>query len=328
MIARLLAVAIIAALLGGPVAAAAQPAAKVWRIGWLSNASPTTGRGLPRDTIKVALRERGYVEGQNVSVEFRWAEDTPDRLSELARALVRHDVDVIVAVGPPAIRAAQQATTAVPIVMMTSGDPVGLGFVRSLAHPGGNVTGVSFLGEELSGKLLELLKQAVPRVSRVAVVWNPGNTAHAAYWREVRTAAKSLGVTLQSLEVGRSDEFARAFERATQEHADALLFLLDPLFSANSTRIADLAKGSQLPTIYGLRQLAEAGGLMAYGPSTAVMVRHAASYVDRILKGAEPGDLPVEQPTKFELVINANTARALGVTIPPAVLARADELIQ
>jgi putative ABC transport system substrate-binding protein len=262
------------------------------------------------------------------SLEFRWADGAPDRLSQFATELARLNVDAIVAIGPPAIQAARQATGTVPIVMATSGDPVGLGFVGSLARPGGNVTGVSFLGDELGGKLLELLKQAVPRMSRVAVLWNSTNGAHAGYLRDVQAAARSLGVTLQSLDIRESDEFERALGRARSEHADALLLLLDPLFTANLRLIADFATKSRLPAIYGLRQLVDAGGLMAYGPSLVEVNRRVALYLDKILKGAKPADLPVEQPTKFEPIVNLKTAKALGLTIPPSVLARADEVIQ
>jgi putative ABC transport system substrate-binding protein len=274
------------------------------------------------------LRELGYVEGQNVAYELRWADGSRDRLAAFATELVRLKVDAIVAVGPPAIQAAKEATSVVPIVMVTSGDPAGLGFVGSLARPGGNVTGVSFLGEELTGKLLELLKQAVPRTSRVAVLWNPANGAHPGYLRDAEAAARFLGVTLQPVEIRGSQEFERALGRAHREHADALLLLLDPLFTASLRLIVDFATKSRLPTIYGLRQLIDAGGLMAYGPSLAQMNRRAAGFVDRILKGARPGDLPVEQATTFELIINLKTAKALGLTIPQSVLLRADEVIQ
>jgi putative ABC transport system substrate-binding protein len=212
--------------------------------------------------------------------------------------------------------------------MMTSGDPVGAGFVANLAHPGGNVTGLSFLGEELSGKLLQLLKEAIPKVSRVVVLWNPTNGAHSGYWKDLRTAAQAFGIELQSLELHGPDELPRIFAQATRGHADALLLLLDPIFTANGRRIADVAIKHRLPTIYGLRQFADAGGLMAYGPSTAEGVRRAASYVDKILKGAKPADLPVEQLTIFELVINLKTATALGLTIPPSLLLRADQVIE
>jgi putative ABC transport system substrate-binding protein len=325
-----LSVVLALALLAAALAAGAQPsAAKVWRVGILSNAPLTAfGMSAGAGALRSGLRELGYVEGQNVVLEFRWAESASDRLVEFATELVRLKVDAIVAIGPPAIQAAKHATGVVPIVMAISGDPVGLGFVGGLAHPGGNVTGVSFLGDELSGKLLELLKQAVPRMSRVAVLWNSTSAAHAGYLRDVQAAARSLGVTLQSLDIREADAFEGAFGRASREHADALLLLLDPLFTAHLRLIADFAMKSRLPAIYGLRQLVDAGGLMAYGPSLVAVNRRVALYVDKILKGAKPGDLPVEQPTKFELAINLKTAKALGLTVPPAVLARADEVIE
>jgi putative ABC transport system substrate-binding protein len=315
------------ALVAKPLGADAQRAARVHRIGWLSNVPPTASE-MSTEAFRLAFRELGYVEGQNLAIEFRWADSAPNHLSGLADELIRLKVDAIVAIGPQAILAAKQATSVIPIVMMTSGDPVGLGFVGSLARPDGNVTGLSFLGETLSGKLLELLKQAVPRASHVGILWNPANSTHARYWGDVREAARALGVTLHSIEVSGADEFEQAFGQATRAHADALLLLLDPLFTAKSRLIADFAAKSRLPTIYGLRQVADAGGLMAYGPNSAEMARRAAGYVDRILKGAKPGDLPVEQPTKFELVINLKTAKALGLTIPQSVLLRADEVIQ
>jgi putative ABC transport system substrate-binding protein len=324
--ARLAATLLALGLLVTPPAVEAQPAPKVYRLGWLSSVSPEAlGKGT--EAFRQALRELGHVEGRNLATESRWSA-APDRLPEFARELVRLEVDAIVAIGPPAIRAAKQATARIPIVMMTSGDPVGSGFVGSLARPGENVTGVSFLGEELSGKLLELLKQAVPRISRVAVLWNPTNGAHAQYWRDVRAAAGTLGVALLSLEVRAAGDLERAVGQAAREQADGLLLLLDPLFTANSSRVARLAVGSRLPVIYGLRQLAEAGGLMAYGPSSPDMARHAASYVDRIFKGTRPADLPVAQPTKFELVVSLKTAKTLGLTIPQALLLRADEVLE
>jgi putative ABC transport system substrate-binding protein len=334
--------------LAAPLAAGAQqPAGKVWRIGVLSPVPLTTleapsgpslskaqGRSSADDPGRCAVNlllqwafcQFGYVEGHNLKIEARWG--APDQLPALATELVRLKLDIIHAIGPVAIRAAKQATAAVPIVMMTSGDPVALGFVETLARPGGNVTGVSFLGEQLSGKLLELLKQAVPRGSRVAVLWNPANGAHAGYLREAQAAAQPLGVTLQPLEVRSPDDFDRVFGRITRERADAILSLLDPLFTANLRLIAEFAAKSRLPSLYGARELADAGGLMTYGPNLVELNRQMASYVDRILKGAKPADLPVEQPTKFELVINLKTAKALGLTIPPSLLQRADQVIE
>jgi putative ABC transport system substrate-binding protein len=316
----------LAGAFAAPLVAETQQAAKIWRAGWLSNASPTSD--MSTDIFKQTFRELGYVEGRDIVLEFRWTDGSQDRLVELASELVRIRVDAVVAVGPQAIRAARQATSAVPIVMMTSGDPVSAGFVKSLARPGGNITGVSFLGEDLSGKLLELLKQAIPGISRVAIVWNPDNRAHAGYLRDVRPTADALRIGVPTLEIRSAEELERSFERAAHDHVEALLLLLDPLFTANSHRIADLASRSRLPTVYGLRQLADAGGLMTYGPSTVVLARQVVSYLDRIFKGAKPAELPVEQPTTFELVVNLKTAKALGLTIPPSLLARADQLIE
>ena len=337
-------------LLAAPLAAGAQqPAGKVWRIGVLSPVPLTTleapsGPSLSKAQVRSsaddparcavklygavewALCQFGYVEGHNLKIEARWG--APDQLPALATELVRLNLDIIHAIGPVAIRAARQATAAVPIVMMTSGDPVALGFVETLARPGGNVTGVSFLGEQLSGKLLELLKQAVPRGSRVAVLWNPANGTHAGYLREAQAAAQPLRVTLQPLEVRSPDDFDRVFGRITRERADAILSLLDPLFTANVRLRAEFAAKSRLPSLYGARELADAGGLMTYGPNLVELNRQMASYVDRILKGAKPADLPVEQPTKFELVINLKTAKALGLTIPPSLLRRANQVIE
>ena len=318
----------LASVLAVPLAAEAQQAGRVWRIGWLSTASPMGLLNTQPDLFREAFRDLGYVEGRNLVFELRWTEAAPDRLSAVAAELVGHRVDVIVAVGPQAIHAVKQATATIPIVMMTSGDPVGAGFVPNLARPGGNVTGVSFLAEELTGKQLQLLKEAMPRTSRVAVLWNPENRAHSGYWKDVRAAAHSLGIELQSFEVRGSDELPRIVQQAARGHADAMLLLLDPIFTANAHRVAELAINNRLPTIYALRQLTDAGGFMAYGSSTIEGVRQAASYVDKILKGAKPADLPVDQLTKFELVINLKTAKALGLTIPRSVLLRADQIIE
>jgi ABC-type uncharacterized transport system substrate-binding protein len=320
-------VAGLGAVLAAPLAGEAQRAAKLWRIGWLSNASPVA-LGTEGDIFRRAFSDLGYIEGQNVVFEFRWSEGSPDRLSTLATELVSRKADAILAIGPQAIRAAKRATTLTPIVMMTSGDPVSEGFVDNLARPGGNVTGVSFLSEELSGKLLQLLKEALPNISRVAVLWNPANGAHSGYWKDVRAAAQTLGIELHSLELRHPDELSGTLAQAARGHADALLLLLDPTFTANARRIADIAIKNRLPTIYALRQLVDAGGLISYGASTADALRRGASYVDKILKGAKPADLPVEQLSKFEFVINLKTAKALGLTIPPSLLLRADQIIE
>jgi putative ABC transport system substrate-binding protein len=278
------------------------------------------------EAFRQSLREMGYAEGQNVAFEYRSAEGQGHRLPALADELVRLNVDVIVVAETPAIHAAIQATTTIPIVMLTVGDPVASGFVKSLAQPGGNVTGVGGLVNELNRKLLELLQEAVPGVTRMAVFVTPGGLALS--WTEMEAAARELGVQLQFLEVRGADEFESAFNAATREGAGALLVLPAALFAFNERRIAALAAESRLPAIFWRRLFAEAGGLMAYGPSLADNWRRAAVLVGKILKGAKPADLPVERPTKFELVINLKTTKELGLTIPPLLLFQADEVIQ
>ena len=290
-------------------------------IGSRSESEPLTA------AFRQGLRDLGYVEGQNIAVEFRWA-DLPQRLPDLATDLVRGKVDIIVTQGTPAAQAAKRATSTIPIVMATSGDPVRIGLVASLARPGGNVTGNSMLATELSGKRLELLKEIVPGVSRIAVLSNPTNPTHALFLRETEAAAKTLGVVLQVLEVRGPDDFERVFQAATSGRAGALLVLEDPVLTAHRTRLANLATKSRLPALYGLSGFAEAGGLAHYGPSLPEGFRRAAVYVDKILRGAKPGDLPIEQASKFELVINVKTAKALGLPIPQSVLLRADRVVE
>ncbi len=317
-------------ILAAPLAAQAQPAKRVPRVGYLSTFSrsdPAIQRGL--DVFRQELRELGYVEGQSIAIEYRWAEGMYERLPDLATELVRLKVDVIVASGGvPAIQAAKQATTAIPIIMTGPSDPVGLGLVGSLARPGGNITGLATMSPEVVGKQLELLKEVVPKVSRVAVLWNPANPGNGPQLREAEVAARALGVRLQPLGVRGPDEIDRAFVAMTRERAGALLVLADVMLFSQKERIAELAAKHRLPAVYGLRWHAEAGGLMAYGANLLDISRRVAIYVDRILKGAKPADLPIEQPTRFELVINLKTAKALGLTIPSSLLQRADEIIQ
>jgi putative ABC transport system substrate-binding protein len=265
------------------------------------------------------------VDGQNVAVEYRWAEGKYDRLPSFAAELVSLKVSVIVAAASPVIQVAKHATETVPIVMVAAGDPVGAGFVASLARPGGNITGMSTMAAELIGKQLELLKEVVPKVSRVALL---GTADFAVMIRHAPDAARALGITLQPLEVRDPSEIDHAFATMTREQAGALIVLAGTMTMDNRTRIADHAARRRLPTVSWQREYAEAGGLLAYGPSISDSFRRAATYVDKILKGAKPADLPVEQPTKFELVINLKTAKALGLTIPPSLLQRADEIIQ
>ena len=313
--------------LAAPLAAAAQPLDRVRRIGYLDGASPNTNPELT-DAFRDQMRQLGYVEGKNLVIEYRWADGKYDRLSDLAADLVSLRVDVIVTVGDPVIQAAKQATTTIPIVMASVGDPVGRGFVASLARPGGNITGVSNFAVALSGKWLEILREAVPHLSQVAILRNRANPTHPLFWMEADKAAKGLGVKLQSLEVRSPEDIDTAFESMLKARVGAFVTLPDPLLTGQRVRIADLAAKAHLPGIAAFRENTEVGTLMAYGPSLAANRRRAAVFVDKILKGAKPGDLPIEQPTKFDLVINLKTAKALGLTIPPSLLQRADQVIE
>jgi putative tryptophan/tyrosine transport system substrate-binding protein len=315
-------------LLAAPLAADAQQAGKVPRIGFLGVTSPSD-RPSHLDAFRQRLRELGWVEGQNIVIDYRYAEGRVDRLPDLAAELVRLKVDLIVAsAGTQAATAAKNATETIPIVMIYVRDPVGTGLIASLARPGGNVTGVSgSAGLELFAKQLELLKETVPKIRRVAILSNPDNAYHQLAIREVNVAARSLGVQLQLLEARGPNEFDGAFAAMAKERVGALLVLSDAIFGSHRTRLADLAARSRLPAAFGVRDDVEAGGLMSYGPSILDSYRQAATYVDRILRGAKPAELPVERPTKFELVINMKTAKALGLTIPQSVLLRADHVI-
>ena len=312
-------------LLAAPLAAAAQQTGKVHRIGYLSIASGPSAR---TEALRQGLRELGYIEGKNITIEYRFAQEKTDRLRSLATELVDLKVDLIVTGGPTATRAAQQATRALPVVMAWGGDPVEARFVASLAHPGGNITGLTSMATELGSKRLGLLKEAVPQMSRVAVFWNPNHSEASASFRETDGAIRALGLSLESIEVGSAADLEGAFRRAVTRHADALTVLLDPVTLFHEAKVAELAARTRIPTIFYERRFAKAGGLMAYGPQDEDLHRRAATYVDKILKGAKPASLPIEQPTKFELVINLKTAKALGLTIPPSLLSRADEVIQ
>jgi len=316
------------ALLAAPLAADAQQAGKVPRIGFLGVTSPSD-RPLLLDAFRQRLRELGWVEGQNIVIDYRYAEGRVGRLPDLAAELVRLKVDLIVSFGTQGVTAAKNATETIPIVMIAVRDPVGTGLIESLARPGGNVTGMSgYAGLETVAKQLELLKETVPKIRRVAILSNPANAYHQLAIREVNVAARSLGVQLQLLEARGPNEFAGAFAAMAKERVGALLVLSDVIFNSHRTRLADLAARSRLPAAYGNRESVEGGGLMSYGPGFLDLHRRAATYVDKILKGAKPAELPVEQPIEFELVINLKTAKALGLTIPPALLRQADELIQ
>jgi putative ABC transport system substrate-binding protein len=317
-------------LLAVPFTAEAQRATKVYRIGILGNAAPTSAQAIPLwEAFRAELRERGYLEGKNFVMEYRWTEGRLERFSSLATELVALKVDLIVSIGTAGVRAAQQATSAIPIVMVYVVDPVVAGLVHSLARPDGNVTGVAFgAGIEIVSKHLELLKEAIPKVSRVAVLSEPAHPLDAGYRREVLAAAGVLGVMLQFYGVRDPNELEVAFAEMIKARAGALLGLTQPFAFVHARRIADLAVKNRLPAMFAFRESVEAGGLMAYAANAPDMFRRAAIYVDKILKGAKPGDLPIEQPTKFELVINLKTAKALGLTIPQSLLIRADEIIQ
>jgi ABC-type uncharacterized transport system substrate-binding protein len=278
--------------------------------------------------FRQGLHDLGWVEGKNIALEYRYADGHSDRLAMLAADLVRLKVDVIVTAVNTDTLAARNVTKAIPIVMASAGDPVSLGLVNSLAHPGGNVTGLSQIAPELSGKRLELLKEIVPNLTRVAVLWNPKGTTSPITWKESQTPARDLGLRLLSIEAQHGEDFDKAIESAKRERAGALAILPDPLFAENQKRLAELAAKNRLPSMFHLVEFVDFGGLIAYGPDRADMYRRAATYVDKILKGAKPADLPVEQPTKFELVINLKTAKQIGLTIPPNVLARADRVIK
>jgi putative tryptophan/tyrosine transport system substrate-binding protein len=316
-------------LVVAPRASEAQQAAKIARIGYLApnlTASPHL-----HEAFRQGLRDLGYVEGQNIVIEYRSAEGKAERLPALAAELVALKVDVIVVPGTVGVLAAKQATKTIPIVFAVAADPVGSGLVTSLARPGGNVTGLSILTPELVGKCLELLTQAVPGVSRVAVLWQPGGHGERTDKDTLEgadVAARALGVRLQFVEAKGPADIDRAFSDMTRARAGALTVLGGGMFFGVRRRLVDLAAKNRLPAVYPWRDFVDAGGLMSYGANLADLYRRAATYVDKILKGAKPADLPVEQPTKFELVINLKTAKALGLTIPPSVLGRADEIIQ
>jgi putative tryptophan/tyrosine transport system substrate-binding protein len=327
MKATALLVTLVLGLCVAPLAAEAQRPTTVHRIGCLWNASPSlTDHFLA--AFRHGLHERGYVEGQHFTIENRYAEGNLERLPGLAAELVGLQVAVIVTAGSQAIQAVKQATSTIPVVMAASGDPVETGAVTSLARPGENLTGLSLSAPELSGKRLELLKEAVPAIAHVAVLANPANPSTAAQLRETQRAAQALQVQLHLVEVRGPHELDHAFAAIRSVPADALLVLLEPLFISQRERLVELTATSRLPAMYGFREDVEMGALMAYGPNLPDMFRRAATYVDKILKGAKPAALPVEQPTKYELLLNLKTAQALGITLPPALLLLADEVIR
>ncbi len=315
-------------LSGGPPADAQSPG-KVLRIGTLHPGSrPLSPDWKQRWAFAEALRALGWVEGQNIVIEDRWADGKTDRLPALAAELVRLKVDAIFTQSWPAAVAAKQATTTIPIVIMGAGDPVGTGLVASLAHPGGNITGLGDVTTELSAKRLELLKETVPKLSRVAVLWNSADGGMTLRFRQIQIAAGTLGLTVRPLGVQESEDFEQAFAAMTQERPDALFVVADVLTGFHHKRIRDFAAQNRLPAMYERRERVADGGLISYGPSFPDLERRGAALVDKVLKGAKPADLPVEQPTRFELVVNLKTAKALGLTIPPSILIRTDEAIQ
>ena len=316
-------------LLGGaaaswPLAVRAQQAGKLPTIGFLgadaSAFAPWTAAFVAR------MRELGWIEGRTIAIEYRWSEGRPERYAEIAAEFVRLKVDAIVTVGS-AVPIVKQATTTIPIVFAVGIDPVGSGLVASLAKPGGNVTGLSLQANDLAGKRLELLRQVVPQLRRLAIMFNAGNSQPALEMRDTQAAAHTLGLEVAPLEIRRAEDIAPAFQ-SLKTQTDALYVAVDQLVVANRTRILTLALGARLPTVFSTRDFVKAGAFMSYGPNYSDLFRHSADYVDKILRGTKPGDIPVEQPTKFELVINVTTAKALGLTTPEAFLLRADEVIE
>ena len=313
---------------GWPLAARAQlPASSVPRVGYLFSFTPAEGRHL-WESCRQGLRELGYVEGQNIVLEPRWADGRYERLPELAAELVRLKVDIIVSAATPASRAAKAATSTIPIVIVGIGEPVKAGLVADLARPGGNMTGLSLLTAELSGKRLQLLAELVGNVPRVAVLMNPDNPTYTVFLEETRDAAQVSGIQIQPLEARNPSEIEHVFDAAMKERAAAMIVFDDPAIWSYRKQIVALAAKRQLPAMYGYRDFADDGGLISYGPDRIDHYRRTAIYVDKILKGAKPGELSIEQPTKFQLVINLKTAKALGLTIPSSLIARADEVIE
>jgi putative ABC transport system substrate-binding protein len=313
------------AAVGWPLAASAQMQPKIRRVGIVFSSTPMANKHLV-EAFRQGLRELGYVEGQTILLEIRSAEGRSERIPELMAELVGLKVDVLVASGAPAALAAKNATQSIPIVM-TASDPVGLGLVGSLSRPGGNVTGLSYLGEEIPAKRLHLLKELVPGLARVGVLRNLLNPMHPILWKATEVAAQRLGVALEAVEVRGPEDFAATFATFKQRNAQALLTFDDAFTFTYRSRITALAASSRLPAAYGFREFPDEGGLMSYGPNAVFLFRRAATFVDKILKGAKPADLPIEQATKFELVINVKVAKALGLTVPPSLLTLADELI-
>jgi putative tryptophan/tyrosine transport system substrate-binding protein len=319
-----LTVAFVLGILAGPLAAAAQPAGKVARLGVLLFSTPAADPNLP--AFLRGLRDLGYVEGRNLALEYRYAEGQPERASELALQIASLKPDVFVVLGGDMVPFVKNATATIPVVMLTSQDPVEAGVVASYARPGGNVTGVAFISSETAGKRLQFLKEAVPSLTRVAVLWTPDHPD--GEYRSTEATARRLGIQIQSLEVRRPGDFDAAFQAATRERAEALVVASSRFMNANRPRVEEFASRQRIPLVTGWGPWARAGSLLSYGPDLDVLARRAAAHVDKILKGAKPADLPVEQPTKFELVVNLKTAKTLGLTIPHSVLLRADQVVE
>ena len=318
----------LAGAVAAPLAGEAQQAGKVYRVGYLTVPSRETAQGVAK-AFQFALRDLGWIEGTNIVVDYRFADSRLDRLPDLAAGLVHLRADVIVAGANAAVAATKAVTRTIPIVMFLTVDPVGSGLVASLARPGGNVTGLTTTaGPEIYGKQLQLLKDAFPRVSRVAVLVSQAAPAYTRILREIETATRALGLQQQVMEIRTPGDFDNAFAALTTAHVNALFIPADSMFYQHRTRLAQLVANTRFPAMWGLREQAEAGGLLAYATDLNDLARRAATYVDKILKGAKPADLPIEQPTKFDLVINLKTAKALGLTIPPSLLARADQVIE
>ena len=316
-------------LLGGatawPLVARAQGG--IPRVGFMGNSTAALEVNLV-DSFREGLRELGYEEGRNIAIEYRWADGRYERFAALVAELIAAKVDVIVTAGTPAALAVKKATSTVPLVMVAVGDPVGTGLVPSLARPDGNLTGLSSVAPDLEGKRLELLREIVPSVSRIAVFINSVNPFHATSMRQAQSAGKTLGIKVQQYDIRKSEDLDGAFAAIRKERPDALLILADRVFLHNRERIVDFTEEQRLPNVSAYKEVVEAGGLMSYGPSYEDMHKRAAIYVNKILKGAKPGNLPIEQPTKFTLVVNLKAAKALGISMPPAVLSRADDVIE
>ncbi len=325
---RRLVLALMAGALSAPLASFAQQPAKIARVGFLHAAS-AQGTEAQLQAFRDGLRELGYVEGKNLQLEVRWGEGKLERLPALAAELVQLKVDVIVAAASPSVVAAREATRTIPIVMPVSSDPVGDGLVASLAHPGGNITGLSLMAPELGEKRIQLLKEMFPKVSHaMAVLWNPDYVGMRARFEQARVAAPAVGLTVRSVEVRDTRELDAAFDVIIREHPEALLLLADPLTISQRSRIVEFAAEQRLPAIYETSNFVDVGGLISYGPSISDQYRRVATYVDKILRGAKPADLPIEQPTKFELVINMSAAKALGIKFPDSILLRADKVVE